>query len=59
MVFLGVVARDGLNTPVLSDYIKKCQCAFLAPIPGTQNLVATLRNANRRTTSDIRNIIHF
>ena len=24
-MFLGAVARDGLNTPVLSDYIKKCQ----------------------------------
>ena len=41
VAFLGAVARDGFNTPVPSDYIKKCQHAFLRPLPGTQNLVAT------------------
>ena len=46
VAFLGAVARDGFNTPVPSDYIKKYQQAFLAPLPGTQNLLATLRNVN-------------
>ena len=32
---LGAVARDGLNTPVPSDYTKESQHAFLAPLPGT------------------------
>ena len=32
---LGAVARDGLNTPVPSDYAKESQRAFLAPLPGT------------------------
>ena len=47
VAILGAVARDGLNTPVPSDYAKEGKHAFLAPLPGTQNLVATLRNANK------------
>ena len=34
VAFLGAVARDGLNTPVPSDYTKKSQQAFLEPLPG-------------------------
>ena len=30
----GAIARDELNTPVLCDCAKKCQQAFLAPLPG-------------------------
>ena len=30
----GAVARDELNTPVPSDCAKKCQQAFLVPLPG-------------------------
>ena len=30
----GAVARDELNNPVPSDCAKKCQQAFLAPLPG-------------------------
>ena len=30
----GAVARDELNTIVPSDCAKKCQQAFLAPLPG-------------------------
>ena len=30
----GAVSRDKLNTPVPSDCAKKCQQAFLAPLPG-------------------------
>ena len=36
VAFLGAVARDGLNSPIPSDYIKKYQRAFLASLPGTQ-----------------------
>jgi len=39
----GAVAGD---TKPGSD-AKKYQQAFLAPLPGTQNLVATLRNVNK------------
>ena len=48
MAVRGAVARDGLNTPISSYYAKKCQQAFLAPLPGTNPSlqVATLRNAN-------------
>ena len=35
VAFLGVVASDGLNTTVPSDYAKESQHAFLAPLPGT------------------------
>ena len=35
VAFLGVVARDGLNTPVPSDYAKESQHAFLAPLLGS------------------------
>ena len=34
---LGAVARDGLNTPVPSDYAKESQRTFLAPLPGTNS----------------------
>ena len=34
---LGAVARDGLNTPVPSDYAKESQYAYLAPLPGTNS----------------------
>ena len=37
VTFLGAVARDGLNTLVSSDYAKKSQQAFLAPLPETNN----------------------
>ena len=30
----GVIARDKLNNPVPSDCVKKCQQAFLEPLPG-------------------------
>ena len=29
----GAVARDELNNPIPSDCVKKCQQAFLAPLP--------------------------
>ena len=32
---LGAVARDGLNTPIPSDYAKENQHVFLAPLQGT------------------------
>ena len=35
VAILGAVARDGLNTPIPSDYAKESQHAFLAPLPGT------------------------
>ena len=35
VAILGAVARDGLNTPVPSDYAKEGQHAFLAPLSGT------------------------
>ena len=35
VAFLGAIARDGLNTPVPSDYAKEGKHAFLAPLPGT------------------------
>ena len=42
----GVIARD---TPITSDCAKKCQQAFLAPLPGTPPfLVIALRNVNKR-----------
>ena len=34
VAILGAVARDGLNTPVPSDYAKEGQHTFLAPLPG-------------------------
>ena len=37
VTFLGAVARDGLNTPVPSDYTKESQQPFLAPLPETNN----------------------
>ena len=37
VAFLGAVAGNGLNTPVPSDYAKKSQLAFLAPLSGTNN----------------------
>ena len=37
VAFLGAVARDGLNTPIPSDYAKKSQQAFLALLSGTNN----------------------
>ena len=36
VTFLGAVARDGLNTPVPSDYAKESQQAFMVPLPGDQ-----------------------
>jgi hypothetical protein len=30
----GAVAEDGLKTSTLGDCAKKCQQAFLAPLPG-------------------------
>ena len=30
----GAVAGNGLNNPVPSDCAKKCQQAFMAPLPG-------------------------
>ena len=35
VAFLGAVARDGLNTPIPSDYAKENQHVFLAPLQGT------------------------
>ena len=35
VAILGVVAWDGLNTPVPSNYAKESQHAFLALLPGT------------------------
>ena len=32
---LGAVARDGLNTPVPSDYTKESHHAFMTPLLGT------------------------
>ena len=37
VAFLGVVAGDGLNTPIPSDYAKESQQAFLVPLPETNN----------------------
>ena len=37
VAFFGAVARDGLNTPIPSDYAKKSQQSFLAPLPETNN----------------------
>ena len=36
VVVLGAVARDGLNTPIPSDYAKESQQAFMVPLPGDQ-----------------------
>ena len=36
VAFLGAVSRDGLNTPVPSDYAKESQQAFMVPLPGDQ-----------------------
>ena len=41
-----IVAEDGLN-PVLSDDVKKCQQAFLAPLPGKANMKMILDKYNQ------------
>jgi hypothetical protein len=47
----GVVAEDGLKTSTLGNCAKKCQQAFLAPLPGMElkppHLVMVLKNANK------------
>jgi hypothetical protein len=46
----GAVAGEKLKTSSLGDRVKKCQQAFLAPLPGKDlkpsHLVIALRNAN-------------
>ena len=36
VAILGAFARNGLNTPIPSDYAKEGQHTFLAPLPGTK-----------------------
>ena len=47
----GAIAEDGLKTSTLGDCAKKCQQAFLTPLPGMDlkppHLVIALRNANK------------
>ena len=36
---LDIVTEDGLNTSILSDRVKKCQQAFLVPLPGMDSIL--------------------